>query len=299
MSILHTFTGGTTDGCTATGGVVLDSSGNIYGTTQIGGTGPCVASSGGCGTIFELKKSGSSYTESTLYSFQDGTDGATPNGQLAMLTFPDFGNLVRIHLFGTTQIGGDNTNYTNGCGVVYEAIIANVGVSFSMNVLREFAGSTTDGAMPMGGVYFSPDGSTLVGTTELGGGSSNGTAFEIYGPAHTENIVHSFDCTSTTDGCEPLGTLTGDSNGNLFGVTPRGAGDKGIVFELARSATTGAYTFSTVYQFQGGSSDGDTPTPAAALYAGTLYIATQFGGSNGGGSTCDGDSCGTIVSMTK
>jgi uncharacterized repeat protein (TIGR03803 family) len=78
------------------GGLVLDAEGNLYGTTYIGGTGGCFdGTSYGCGTVFKLDKNGS---ETVVYSFTGGTDGAYPSGSLAR---DEAGNL-----YGTN--GGGN-----------------------------------------------------------------------------------------------------------------------------------------------------------------------------------------------
>src|SRR5208283_1254787 len=88
-SILWSFDG--TDGAVPAGGVILDASGTLYGTTFKGASGP--------GTVFELTKSRGKWTESVLLSF-DGTDGENPLGALIMDTS---GNL-----YGTTNGGGVN-----------------------------------------------------------------------------------------------------------------------------------------------------------------------------------------------
>jgi uncharacterized repeat protein (TIGR03803 family) len=76
FTVLHSFTGSTTDGQLPIGGLIRDTKGNLYGTTYIGGAGPCSdGTSSGCGIIFKLDKTGA---ETVLYSFTGGTDGAYP-----------------------------------------------------------------------------------------------------------------------------------------------------------------------------------------------------------------------------
>jgi len=76
LTVLHSFTGSATDGQLPLAGLVADTMGNLYGTTYIGGTGGCFdGTSYGCGTVFKLDKTG---TETVLYSFTGGTDGAYP-----------------------------------------------------------------------------------------------------------------------------------------------------------------------------------------------------------------------------
>jgi uncharacterized repeat protein (TIGR03803 family) len=102
FTVLHSFSGSTSDGQLPLGGLILDAKGNLYGTTYIGGTGECFdGTSYGCGILFKLDKTG---TETVLYNFTGGTDGA----------YPVAGRLVRDaagNLYGAN--GG-------GHGVVYK-----------------------------------------------------------------------------------------------------------------------------------------------------------------------------------
>jgi uncharacterized repeat protein (TIGR03803 family) len=99
---LYSFTG-TTDGSQPASGVVLDSTGNLYGTTVFGGT---FCPSHGCGVAFKLSKSGSVWKENVLYSFSGTADGGAPNGVI-------FGSGGK--LFGSAATGGSSGN-----GVVFE-----------------------------------------------------------------------------------------------------------------------------------------------------------------------------------
>jgi uncharacterized repeat protein (TIGR03803 family) len=96
-SILHAFSG--KDGALPAGGLLLDKSGALYGTTSSGGA-------ANEGTIFKLAGSGTRYVHSVLYSFKGGTDGAQP---LAGLITCTTGTLC-----GTTVAGG-----TSGVGTVF------------------------------------------------------------------------------------------------------------------------------------------------------------------------------------
>src|ERR1700719_615365 len=86
-TVLYSFQGGS-DGAGPVGGVVSDAAGNLYGLTYAGGTG-CI---GGCGTVYRLAPDG---TETVLYAFLGGADGAVPTGNLIL----DQGG----NLFGTTE----------------------------------------------------------------------------------------------------------------------------------------------------------------------------------------------------
>jgi hypothetical protein len=87
-TVLYVFKGNASnDGATPVGGLVIDSSGNLYGTTAYGGTGDCVllGSKLGCGAVYELSppaQKGGAWTETVLYSFPSAKQGYFPNGDL-------------------------------------------------------------------------------------------------------------------------------------------------------------------------------------------------------------------------
>lgn len=101
FSVLYTFTG-FSDGGGPRANLVLDSSGNLYGTTEYGGIGGCPYF--GCGILFELNPGGQ---QTVLYSFSGGSDGSEPGTGLIR---DAAGNL-----YGTTYYGG-----TSGAGVVFK-----------------------------------------------------------------------------------------------------------------------------------------------------------------------------------
>ncbi len=128
--VLHNFTGGL-DGAYPTAGLVVDSSGNLYGTTKEGGRGSCDI---GCGVVFKMNAQGQ---EKVLYAFRDGADGAIPLGGLV--------RDVAGNLYGTTAIGGILTGPCaddSGCGVVFK-----VDSSGHESVLYRFTG-LGDGSGP-------------------------------------------------------------------------------------------------------------------------------------------------------
>jgi hypothetical protein len=170
LTTLHNFSG--SDGClTSTSSLILDSKGNIYGTTATGGT--STNCQGGCGTVFELTPSGGAWTASVLYSFGGGNDGDNPNGVVIDR---------KGALYGTTSMGGPGFCLINGqsvgCGSTFRlAPPVNVGDPWTKTTLHNFQGAG-DGWEPASGVTIGPDGA-LYGTTLLGGAYGYGTVYRI------------------------------------------------------------------------------------------------------------------------
>jgi hypothetical protein len=109
---IYSFNGGTNDGSSPVGGLLLDAAENFYGTTNLGGNSACA---GGCGVVFKLERpvtQGGSWTESVLYSFKGIPDGNYPFDGLMM------GN--NGNLYGTTSRGGQNGALYGGYGTVFE-----------------------------------------------------------------------------------------------------------------------------------------------------------------------------------
>ena len=217
---LHTFD--FADGANPYTGVLMDSSGNLFGTTYSGGA-------NGFGTVFELVNSSGTYTETPLYSFAAGSDGAYPKAGLIMDAFGNF--------FGTTYLGG-----FNNLGVVFELV--NSSGTFTETVLHSFA--VLDGAYPQAGLIMDPAGN-IYGTTSQGGIVGGGTVFELvnFSGAYSEKVIYSFgtqNC-SGPDGAGG-GGLVMNGSGNLFGSTVLGGVNGfGTVFELTQiSSKTNATT---------------------------------------------------------
>jgi uncharacterized repeat protein (TIGR03803 family) len=219
--ILHAFNEKGTDGLFPVAGLILDASGNLYGTTEGGGTADA-------GTVFELSPvTDGGWKEKILHNFAGGEDGVGPQ---ASLIFDAAGNL-----YGTTASGGNSATclFTAGCGIVYELTLVGDGV-WTETVLHSFNGSSTDGAIPEAGVILDASGN-LYGTTENAGSHGAGTVFEL-SPAGdgswTEKILHSFN-SYASDGSFPAAGLIFDAAGNLYGTTALG-GVYGIgsVFEI-------------------------------------------------------------------
>lgn len=152
-TFVYDFPGNQESGCEPYAGVILDASGNIYGTTIAGGT-------AAWGTVFKIAPDG---TETVLHSFTSGNDGAEPEGALLLDTS---GNL-----YGTTSVGGSTNCAGQGCGTVFK--IAPGGTE---TILHAFNG--TDGKFPSGTLIADKHG-YLYGTTSGGGANSAGTVFKL------------------------------------------------------------------------------------------------------------------------
>jgi uncharacterized repeat protein (TIGR03803 family) len=275
FTVLYSFAGYPTDGGGPEAALLMDASGNLYGTTTYGGNvnGAKCAGSGyiGCGTVFKLDTNG---TETVLHNF-GGPDGANPVAGLIMDAKGD--------LYGTTRFGGMilycNGDGSAGCGVVFKL------TGETETVLHSFCSAgdnCPDGMWPSGGVVMDASG-TLYGTTYEGGRSVGGAGVVFKLAGKKETVLHSF--TGGKDGAFPDAGLVMDNNGALYGTTAEGGDLKcdypppdgcGVVFKLAGTKETVLHGFR-------GTPDGDTPAASLWLDAtGNLYGTTAFGGSSDG-----------------
>lgn len=252
-TVLYIFQGHTAgDASDPLGGLVMDANGNLYGATGGGGTGNCevLGTFPGCGTVYELSpptEKGGAWTEAVLYSFQGGTDGYVPSGDIV---FDNAGNLYGATLYG----GGYGTNCGDStypyCGTVFELSPPKVnGGPWTEQVLYSFRGRTDavelgDGGNPNGGFVIDKTGA-IYGTTQIGGfncphngNNGCGTAFKLSPPAMrgepwSEMVIHRF--IPNVDGENPLGGFVIDAHGNLYGTAysggPGSAG--GTLFQLS------------------------------------------------------------------
>jgi uncharacterized repeat protein (TIGR03803 family) len=293
-SVIHSFTGGA-DGSSPLG-VTLDSAGNLYGATPIGGaSNDC---GGGCGVIFELKPASGGWTESVLHNFKAGTDGSSPAGGVIL---DGSGNL-----YGTTEFGPSDT-----FGTVFELVRS---TGWTEQILYAFQGGTTDTAYPQASLKFDAAGN-LFGATSIGGifeltpvsgGWSESVIFAFSNPQQNRAFIVGggvildgagnifgatynngvFELTHGSSGwtettlhptAEYMGGLMFDSAGNLYGADILGATDTslGYVFKLAFAA--GTWTTATIYNFPHACSQ----NPIGGLIfdtAGNLYGTALNGG---------------------
>ncbi|MGA2135016.1 MAG: choice-of-anchor tandem repeat GloVer-containing protein [Bryobacteraceae bacterium] len=310
LTTLHTFSGAS-DGSYPESNLVRASTGVLYGTTYLGG-------SGGWGTVFELVPGtgGKTYTLSTIYSFTGLADGANPVSDLAL------GNSGV--LYGTTYSGG-----ANGYGTVFELTPGKTGQPWNEKVLYSFKGGTGDGAYPAAGVTWRSASGALYGTTYGGGNAGQGTVFEILPSSGsgtwTETVIYNFQ--GGTDGAYPLADLVLASSSvvTIYGTTSEGGSTTipagtapsgtnpgcaanvdntpctyenwGTVFELTGSGG-GAFTETQLYSFFG-ANDGGTPESALIFGpSGVFYGSTFWGGVTTACATGDyPQGCGVVYQL--
>lgn len=265
--ILYSFKD-TPDGAGPFAGVILDSTGNLYGTTSKGGI-------AGMGTVFKLtRNSDGSWTESVLYSFAGGSDGDEPEAELV---FDGAGNL-----YGTTVDGGDVS--CGGCGTVFQ-LTPNSDGTWTESVLHRFSGA--DGLHPYSRLIFDTTGN-LYGTTAWGGDISCdranrgcGTVFKLTPNGQggwTESVIHKFE---NSDGYGPTAPLVFDGAGNLYGTTTQGgARSQGTIFKLVPQSD-GTWAQSVLHSFTG-RGDGQNPSGGLVFDGANLYGTNLSGGNNDG-----------------
>src|SRR5215469_803560 len=234
--VLHSFGGGR-DGAYPSSGLLMDNSGNLYGTTaEFGNDANCHHQ---CGTVFSVTPNGH---ERTIYTFSGG-DGASPRGSL----FADSSG----NLYGATAYGGGSCQ----CGVVFK-----VAPDGTETVLHRFFGGD-DGVFPLSGVIGDAQGN-LFGTTEHGGPANFGIVFRI-APNGTEKVLHTFS--GGSDGASPDAGLIRDKHGNIYGTTVGGGAlGYGVIFSLTPHGHE-----TVLHAFDG--NDGVDPSAVIMDRAGYLY----------------------------
>jgi uncharacterized repeat protein (TIGR03803 family) len=209
------------DGGMPFSGVVVDGSGNLFGTAPLGGVGE---SEDCCGVLFELKH-GAHWTYTQLYNFcSDMVSMVCLDGQgpLAPPMIDATGNL-----YGTTALGG-----SHNLGTVYK-VVPN-GTNSKITTLYNFCPTTNcpDGDFPWTGALTMDASGSLYGTTSQGGGKANaGTVYSLSGPKLNKfNALVAF--TGRNGGASQSG-VTLDSSGALYGVTQGGGKEKdGVFFKI-------------------------------------------------------------------
>ncbi len=256
--LIYSFAGGN-DGEYLDTDLVIDSAGNLYGSTVQGGD-------FSSGTVFQLSPSRAGWTHTVLYSFTGGADGAEP---YKGVTLDTNGNI-----YGTTVAGGGGS-CEGGCGVLFK--LTNSGGTWTQTVIHQFTGGS-DGSGPGSGLTFDQQGN-IYGMTPTGGAYGLGTVYQLQPQANgtwTLNVLHAF--TGGNDGSSAsAGRLILDHVGALYGVTTvGGANGDGVVFKIAY--THGAWKLATLYAFK---DQPDGALPYGGLIfdkGGNLYGTTYYAG---------------------
>ena len=243
-----------TDGSYPESGLIMDTAGNLYGTTQTGG---------GMfqpGVVFELSPAKGGWTEQVIFAYpaQDGSAGA------GGLTMDAAGNLYGV-----------------GNQVVFELSPGQGG--WTANVLHTFG--EPKGGLTAQGIPVLDKNGNIYGTTLSGGAKGNGTVYKlILGKkgVWTEKVLYSFK--GRKDGSNPLAGIIFDAAGNIYGTTTAGCKtNNGTVYELVAPIGKGSYKEKVLWSFSG--PDGSAPD-ASLIFdgAGNLYGTTKMGGTAGMGS---------------
>jgi len=299
-TVLYEFTGGP-DGGNPFGGLVLDAAGNLYGTTAFGGN--------GFGVVFQLSRtSNGAWKQTVLYTFQGGTDAATPDGALV---FDSAGNL-----YGTSINGGTgNCGFGVACGAVFE-LSPDTSGGWAETVIYNFNG-LTDGIYA-NSLTFDAHGN-LYGTTLYGGDYSGICGYPYYGcgtifklsqnsGAWSKTTLYSF--TGSLDGAYPNGAVIFDSKGVIYGTAALGGNPTGgcanneipgcgVVFMLVPKST-GDWKENVLHTFEPDGNNigygGGLPTANLVFdAAGSLYGTTSAGGQLIGGR----DGNGVVFKLTQ
>jgi len=225
--VLHSFQSGADGAEPFYSDLVFDDSGNLYGTAYYSGK-------NNYGIVFELSPAGTNWTESILYSFAGGKDGANP---ASGLVFDKAGNL-----YGTTVFGG-----TNGTGTVFE-------LSLSGGVWKEqviYSSSDVGGFGTQAGLSMDIPGNIF--------GATSSTVFELSPNGKggwNSNVIHSFTG-APKDGSLATGTPVLDGAGNVYGTTFYGGSKNyGTVYKLS-PGKKGKWTKRILHSFKSGKDGAD------------------------------------------
>jgi uncharacterized repeat protein (TIGR03803 family) len=267
-TVLYSFAGGQ-DGNAPLAGLTIDSAGDLFGATLLGGgSGPKCITGSGCGTIFELKRSGATYAERILVRFHGGRDGATP-GSPPLIVGKD--------LYGTTATGGGNPTcgsapINTGCGTIYE--LRPSGSTYALHTLYRFAGAPHDAANAFAGLTLGKDG-IFYGLGQYGGAENAGAIFALQISKRSISERRLCSLGKGTDGIYPVATLALGRSGVLYGSAEYSANsnDDGAVFELKPPRAE-----QVLFDFPGGTG-GAYPVGGILVGSAALYGTATYGGS--------------------
>lgn len=271
--VLYNFQGGN-DGAGPNGGLVLDTAGNLFGTTDMGGT-------QNIGTVFELSPGSGGWSESILHAFGGRGDGAKP---MAGLIMDGAGNL-----YGTAAGGGAYDG-----GAVFEVSPGSSGWTESVIYSLCPGNNCSSGLTILARVALDSHGD-LFGVTEFGGSGPYGTVFEVRPRkgGWRGKTIHSF--TGPDGGHPDSAGVIFDKAGSFYGTTAAdGAFGNGTVYRFSPQKG-GRWAEAILYNFRSGSSEGSLNSGLAMDATGNLFGANGTGGSG----SCNGSSgCGMVYEIT-
>ncbi|HEX3430965.1 MAG TPA: choice-of-anchor tandem repeat GloVer-containing protein [Rhizomicrobium sp.] len=297
LTVLYNFAG-SSDGGDPDATLIRDSAGNLYGTADYGGT-------AFAGVVFKVAPDG---TETPLYSFSGGADGAQPfsalvrdkagnlYGTTTMGGSANAGVVFKVDSLGTETVlhnftgGTDGTTPTGGLlkdrrgdfyGTTSQGGTSNAGVLFKIgangkySILHTFTGAADDGKYPTYTSLLTDSTGALYGVTEEGGAANGGILYKL-DKTGTLTILHSF-MGGTTDGCNVLGTPFLDGNGNFYGTTSScGTASLGTVWKVSANGSE-----TVLHSFAGGTADGEYPLAGVIVDAsGNMYGSTETAGAS-------------------
>lgn len=282
FQVLHNFTGGP-DGANPLDGLTIDHAGNLWGTASAGGNQVSGCSNGlgtsGCGSVFELARSGSGWILKPLYDFHGGNDADPTFG----VVFGPDGALYGLTA-GTTASCGNEF----GCGGIFRltpppTTCPSTSCSWQETMLHQFTGQP-DGSSPTSRVLFDSAGN-MFGATFFGGAYNIGALYELShgNGGWTESVPYSFSENSQGLGVAlPAGYLAIDQANNLYGASY--CNDTigcfyGAVFEMQNSPS--GWSLSELYAFNG--FNGYAPIGVIRDASGNLYGVNTGDGSDESG----------------
>jgi uncharacterized repeat protein (TIGR03803 family) len=297
LTTLYTFSN-PTNGFRPNAGLVQGADGDLYGTTDKGGTSYSTSQSGGFGTVYKITTNGAF---ASLHSFSNGVDGGphiselvqgtdgnlygttqyggansygsifsiTTNGTFTTLfSFPLFRGAPQAPLllgqdgnfYGTTRSGGSNY-----LGSVFRFTVT---PSVTCTDLYSFQGPN-DGYEPVAGLVQGTDG-ILYGTAQFGGSSNHGSIFGISTNGGAPVLLYLFQ--NGPDGAGPQGGLVQAPDGKLYGTaSSQVGGGTGTVFSITTNGT-----FTTLHTFTGGT-NGSLPFAGLTLGSDNKFYGIASG----------------------
>jgi uncharacterized repeat protein (TIGR03803 family) len=284
------------DGANPSGGLIMDRNGNLYGTTDVGGS--IADPSSGFGTVFKLTPLDAAKTkwqETVLYRFTGVADGQNP---MNALTLDAAGALYGTTIYGGTGSCSDLFSTIIGCGTVFKLTPPGPGhTMWTKTTLHSFTAGA-DGFVPQGKLLLDAAGAIYGTTIEGGGGACTdgllnpvgcGIVYKLSPPSGTqtrwaEAILHSFQ---GPEGAYPQGGLIMDATGTLFGTTSGGGpmsygvGGYGVLFKLAPPEYASRnWTETALYNFDVRTSGSEAVGELIRDSAGHFFGVTYSGGPN-------------------